>query len=59
MILCGMEKKLAEKIAQGNGLADSDVVVKLYNIAKSDESDVITEIFKSKKVIVGDYCFFY
>lgn len=46
-------KKLAEKIAEGIILADSDVVVKLYNIAKSDESDVITEVFKSKTVVVG------
>lgn len=46
-------KKLAEKIAEGINLADSDVAVKLYNIAKNDENDVITEIFKSKTVIVG------
>lgn len=46
-------KKLAEKIAEGIALADSDVVVKLYNIAKNDENDVVTEIFKSKTVIMG------
>ncbi len=46
-------KKLAEKIAEGIGLVDSEVVVKLYNIAKNDENDVITEIFKSKTVIMG------
>lgn len=46
-------KKLAEKIAEGIALADSDVVVKLYNIAKNDDNDVITEIFKSKAVIMG------
>ncbi|MDD2636171.1 MAG: anaerobic nitric oxide reductase flavorubredoxin [Bacteroidales bacterium] len=46
-------KRLAEKIAEGISLEDSDVVVKLYNIAKSDGNDVITEIFKSKTVIMG------
>lgn len=46
-------KKLAEKIAEGISIEDSDVVVKLYNIAKSDGNDVITEIFKSKTVIMG------
>lgn len=46
-------KKLAEKISEGIGLADSDVVVKVYNLSKSDENDLITEIFKSKTVIMG------
>ncbi|WP_292466882.1 anaerobic nitric oxide reductase flavorubredoxin [Methanolobus sp.] len=46
-------KKLAEKIAEGINLADSDVVVKLYNVTKNDENDMITEIFKSKTVIMG------
>jgi flavorubredoxin len=46
-------KKLAEKISEGIGLADSDVVVKVYNLSKSDENDLITEIIKSKTVIIG------
>ena len=46
-------KKLAEKISEGIGLADSDVMVKLYNIAKNDDNDVMTEIFKSKAIIMG------
>lgn len=46
-------KKLAEKIAEGIVLADPEVVVKLFNTAKSDDNDVITEIFKSKMAIVG------
>ena len=46
-------KQLAEKIADGIGLADKDVTVKLFNLAKSDDNDVITEVFKSKTVIVG------
>lgn len=46
-------KTLAEKIAEGIALADQDVVVKVCNLAKSDENDVITEVFKSKAAIVG------
>ncbi|MDD4766905.1 MAG: anaerobic nitric oxide reductase flavorubredoxin [Desulfotomaculaceae bacterium] len=46
-------KLLAEKIAEGIGLADSDVVVKVFNLAKNDANDVITEVFKSKTVVIG------
>ena len=46
-------KTLAEKIAEGIALADSDVTVKIFNIAKSDDNDIITEVFKSKTVVVG------
>lgn len=46
-------KQLAEKIAEGIGIADPDVVVKVYNLAKSDENDLITEVFKSKAVVIG------
>jgi anaerobic nitric oxide reductase flavorubredoxin len=46
-------KQLAEKIAEGIGIADPDVVVKVHNLAKSDENDLITEVFKSKTVVIG------
>ncbi|NLZ38030.1 MAG: anaerobic nitric oxide reductase flavorubredoxin [Firmicutes bacterium] len=46
-------KLLAEKIAEGIRLADEDVVIKVYNLAKSDENDLITEVFKSKTVVIG------
>ena len=46
-------KLLAEKIAEGIGLADSEVVVKVFNHAKSDQNDLITEVFKSKTVVIG------
>jgi flavorubredoxin len=46
-------KVLAEKIAEGIRLADPDVVVKVFNLAKSDDNDLITEVFKSKTVVVG------
>jgi len=46
-------KHLAEKIAEGIQLADPEITVKVYNIAKSDQNDVITEVFKSKTVVMG------
>ena len=46
-------KLLAEKIAEGIRQADQDVNVKIHNLAKSDENDLITEVFKSKTVVIG------
>lgn len=46
-------KTLAEKISEGISLVDEDVVVKVFNLAKSDENDIITEVFKSKTVLIG------
>jgi flavorubredoxin len=44
---------MAENIASGITQSDHKVNVKLYNLAKSDKNDVITEIFKSKAILVG------
>ena len=46
-------KLMAEKIAEGIELADKEVMVKVYNISKNDINDLITEVFKSKTVVVG------
>ena len=46
-------RTLADSIAEGILFEDPDVSVKVFNISKSDENDVITEVFKSKTVIVG------
>ncbi len=46
-------RKMAEGIAEGIRQEDPDVIVKLYNAANSDKNDVITEIFKSKAILVG------
>jgi len=46
-------KKLAEKIAWGIGQADPETDVKIFNLAKSDPNDLITEVFKSKTVVIG------
>lgn len=44
-------KKMAQAI--GEGLAEQGVTVKIYNVAKKDKNDVITEIFKAKGVLLG------
>ena len=44
-------KSMAEAIA--SGLKEGGVPCKLFNLAKSDINDVITEIFRSKGVMVG------
>ena len=44
---------MAENIASGIKQSDQKVNVKLYNLSKSDKNDVITEIFKSKAILVG------
>lgn len=46
-------RKMAEAIAEGIGAEDQEVVVKLYNIARSDKNDVVTEVFRSKALLVG------
>jgi flavorubredoxin len=46
-------KKMAEVIGQGILSADGELTVKLYNTAKRDKNDIITEVFKSKAILVG------
>lgn len=46
-------RRMAEAIVKGIMEADSTVVVKLFNIARSDKNDLITEIFKSKALLIG------
>lgn len=44
---------MAESIAKGIKNKDSQVNIKLFNTSKSDKNDIITEIFKSKTILVG------
>ena len=46
-------KRMAEAISKGIAETDNDVNIKLFNVAKTDKNDVITEIFKSKTILVG------
>ncbi|MFX1287594.1 MAG: flavodoxin domain-containing protein, partial [Promethearchaeota archaeon] len=46
-------KRMAEAISKGIVETDKNVNVKLYKVANSDKNDIITEIFKSKTILVG------
>ena len=46
-------RRMAEAIANGITATDPGVTVKLFNIARSDKNDLITEVFKSKMVLIG------
>jgi flavorubredoxin len=46
-------RRMAEAVAQGIRAADDKVTVKLFNISRSDKNDVVTEVFKSKAVLLG------
>ena len=46
-------KIMAEAIAEGIHAADPSVTVKLMNTSKEDKNDVITEVFKSKGILLG------
>jgi flavorubredoxin len=44
---------MAEALARGLRAAAPDSTVKLFNVSRSDSSDILTEIFKSKAILVG------
>jgi flavorubredoxin len=44
-------KHMAEAIAEG--VAEAGVKYKMFNASTTDESDLLTEIFKAKGVIIG------
>lgn len=46
-------RRAAEAIAAGIKAANDTVNIKLYNAARSDTNDIVTEVFKSKAVVVG------
>jgi len=46
-------RKMAEAIATGIKEADKKVTVKLFNSARSDKNTIMTEIFRSKAILVG------
>ncbi len=46
-------RKMAETIAEGIKSVDSRVTIKILNSSKWDKNDIITEVFKSKAILVG------
>lgn len=49
----GGTRKLAESIAKGIAEASPSTDVRLHNVGKSDKNDAITDIFRSRAVLVG------
>lgn len=45
--------KIAHEIAREIAKQSPDTVVKLFNIAKADKNEIMTEVFKSKAITVG------
>lgn len=46
-------KKMAEAIAQGIREKDGKITIRLFNVSHSDKNDVVTEVFKSKAILLG------
>ncbi len=46
-------KRMAESIAAGIKLSNPEIRIKLFPAATTDKNDIVTEIFKSKAILVG------
>jgi anaerobic nitric oxide reductase flavorubredoxin len=46
-------RRMAEAIAKGIQETDGSATVKLMNAGKEDKNDIITEVFRSKAILVG------
>jgi flavorubredoxin len=49
----GSTKRLAEVIAETLSETDPNLEVKIFNASKTDSSDIMTNIFRSKGILVG------
>ncbi|MFA6940665.1 MAG: anaerobic nitric oxide reductase flavorubredoxin [Clostridiaceae bacterium] len=46
-------RRMAETIAEGISSVDKTVTVKIFKSGKGDKNDILTEVFKSKLILVG------
>ncbi len=46
-------RKMAEAIAYGITQSDKSIAVKLFNTSRTDKTDIVTEVFRSRAVLVG------
>ncbi len=46
-------RKMAEAISQGIQSVDKSVTIKIMNTSKDDKTEILTEVFKSKAILVG------
>jgi flavorubredoxin len=49
----GATRQMAEHIAKGIHKVDPKTIIKLFKISNTDKNDIITEIFKSKTLVIG------
>lgn len=45
--------KIAYKLAEEISAQFPDVIVKVFNVSKTDKNEIMTEVFKSKAILVG------
>ena len=46
-------RMMADAIARGINEVDPNVAVKIFNVARSDKNEILTNVFRSKGVLVG------
>lgn len=46
-------RMMADAIAQGIHEVDPGVAVKIYNVARHDKNEILTQVFRSKGILVG------
>lgn len=46
-------RKMAEAISEGIKEVDKDCTIKIFNSSKHDKNDIISEVFKSKMILIG------
>ncbi|MHA2039120.1 MAG: anaerobic nitric oxide reductase flavorubredoxin [Promethearchaeota archaeon] len=46
-------RRMADSITKGIREVDPEINVKIFNVANTDKNDIITEVFKSKAILVG------
>ncbi|GLR10244.1 anaerobic nitric oxide reductase flavorubredoxin [Mixta theicola] len=46
-------RMMADAIAQGIAEVDPRVAVKIYNVARHDKNEILTQVFRSKGILVG------
>jgi flavorubredoxin len=46
-------RRMAEAIVDGLKEVNKDITIKIFNSSNNDKNDIVTEVFKSKMVLVG------
>jgi anaerobic nitric oxide reductase flavorubredoxin len=46
-------RRMAEAFGEGIKEVNKDITIKIFNSGRSDKNDIVTEVFKSKAIMVG------